>query len=143
MSNTFKVGDVTTTRDGRKARIICVDRVSKDYPVIALIVSEAGTETVTSHTPNGLFMDGLGGHGNDLMPVPRLEDLKVDTPLLVRDAEDAEWAKRHFAEVIDGKLLCWTNGGTAPRQTRRSDRPLAVRLSDCYAAPGGARKDRR
>ena len=120
MSNTFKVGDVTTTRDGRPARIICVDRISKDYPVIALI-RDGGGEGLTVHTAEGLYLGGVGGSARDLMPVPRLEDLAVDTPLLVRDDEDAEWTKRHFAEVIDGKLLCWADGGTSWTAADSSD----------------------
>ena len=32
----FKVGQVVKTRDGRDARVICVDKVG-DYPMIALI----------------------------------------------------------------------------------------------------------
>ena len=63
MSNTFKVGDITTTRD--------------------------------------------------LMPVPRLEDLKVDAPILVRDVEDLPWTRRHFAKVIDGRAACWSYGATS------------------------------
>ena len=112
MSNTFKVGDITTTRDGHKARIICVDRVSKDYPVIALI-SGGGGEGLTAHTADGLYLGGVGGSDRDLMPIPRLEDLAVDTPLLVRDDEDAEWAKRHFAKAVAGRATCWNSGATS------------------------------
>ena len=112
MSNTFKVGDVTTTRDGSKARIICVDRMSKDYPVIALI-RDGGGEGLTAHTADGLYLDKIEGSGRDLMPVPRLEDLKVDTPLLVRSFEGAEWTKRHFAKAVAGRATCWKSGATS------------------------------
>ena len=81
MSNTFKVGDVTTTRDGLKARIICVDRVSKDYPVIALIMDGVG-EATTAHTADGLYLGGaIYGqyrHGGTFYkgwaPCPRVPD---------------------------------------------------------------------
>lgn len=37
----------------------------------------------------------------------------VDTPILVRDGEDEEWIKQHFAEC-DGKVVCaWRAGKTS------------------------------
>ena len=37
----------------------------------------------------------------------------VDTPILVRDGEDEEWNKQHFAEC-DGKVVCaWCAGKTS------------------------------
>ena len=39
--------------------------------------------------------------------------VKVDTPILVRDGEDEEWIKQHFAEC-DGKVVCaWRAGKTS------------------------------
>ena len=37
----------------------------------------------------------------------------VDTKILVRDSEDEEWRKRHFAKFEDGKIFAWTNGATS------------------------------
>lgn len=37
----------------------------------------------------------------------------VDTPILVRDSEKAEWKKRHFACINDGKVCTWGNGVTS------------------------------
>ena len=39
--------------------------------------------------------------------------IKIDTPILVRDFEDAKWAKRHFAKYEDGKVYAWGNGVTS------------------------------
>ena len=39
--------------------------------------------------------------------------IKIDTPILVRDFEDAKWAKRHFAKYEDGKVYAWSNGVTS------------------------------
>lgn len=37
----------------------------------------------------------------------------IDTPILVRDGEDEEWNKQHFAEC-DGKFVCaWLGGKTS------------------------------
>ena len=39
--------------------------------------------------------------------------VEVDTPILVRDSEDEEWNKQHFAEC-DGKVVCaWRGGKTS------------------------------
>ena len=39
--------------------------------------------------------------------------VEVDTPILVRDGEDEEWNKQHFAEC-DGKVVCaWCGGKTS------------------------------
>ena len=112
MSNTFKVGDVTTTREGKPARIICVDRMSKDYPVVALIM-DGGGEGLTAHSADGLYLGGVGGSARDLILPKRLEDLAVDTPILVRDREDEKWEKRHFAKAVAGRATCWNNGATS------------------------------
>ena len=45
-------------------------------------------------------------------------EVKVDTPILVRDNEDTEsatvvWLKRYFAEYKDGLVYAWTNGRTS------------------------------
>lgn len=42
------------TRDGHKARVICTDRHSDDYIVIALVQEDSG-ETIYSYTKEGLL----------------------------------------------------------------------------------------
>lgn len=37
----------------------------------------------------------------------------VDTPILVRDFEDAKWIKRHFAYFENGKVYAFDSGGTS------------------------------
>jgi hypothetical protein len=37
----------------------------------------------------------------------------VDTKILVRNSEDEEWKKRHFAKFEDGKIFAWTSGVTS------------------------------
>lgn len=39
--------------------------------------------------------------------------VEVDTPILVRTVEGAEWCKRHFAKYEDGMVYVWTNGKTS------------------------------
>lgn len=110
----FKVGDITTTRNGRKARIICVDRMSKAYPVVALIRSDDdNAEVFTAHTSSGAYHESGNAHANDLMPTPRLEDLAIDAPILVRNYATEVWEKRHFAKASGALTECWLNGMTS------------------------------
>ena len=44
------------TRDCRNARILCTDRISYDYPVVAL-VQENGNERMYSYTKDGFTLD--------------------------------------------------------------------------------------
>lgn len=39
--------------------------------------------------------------------------VEVDTPILVRTVEGAEWFKRHFAKYEDGRVFVWNNGKTS------------------------------
>ena len=39
--------------------------------------------------------------------------VKVDTPILVKNTEKGEWAKRYFARFIHGEVYAWTNGVTS------------------------------
>ena len=37
----------------------------------------------------------------------------VDTPILVRDIEEDEWIRRHFAKYENGIVYAWENGATS------------------------------
>lgn len=37
----------------------------------------------------------------------------VDTPILVRQTEDKEWGRRHFAKYENGKVYAWGEGYTS------------------------------
>ena len=39
--------------------------------------------------------------------------IEVDTPILVRDAENTEWLKKHFAKYEDGIVYVWNLGRTS------------------------------
>ena len=39
--------------------------------------------------------------------------VEVDTPILVRQVEDGEWIKRHFAKCEGGIVYTWTDGHTS------------------------------
>ena len=46
------------TRDGIRARVICTDRKSESFPIIALVDSGKKAEKVHSFTKDGKFSDG-------------------------------------------------------------------------------------
>lgn len=39
--------------------------------------------------------------------------VEVDTPILVRDYEGQEWARRYFAKFEDGVVYAWDSGQTS------------------------------
>ena len=47
--------------------------------------------------------------------------VKVDTPILVKDKENEEWKKRHFAKYEDGRIHVWNNGSTSWSACRMYD----------------------
>ena len=49
-----KAGKSVCTKDGAKARIICFDRESNDYPIVALI-EDGDEETVGTYAINGKY----------------------------------------------------------------------------------------
>lgn len=44
------------TRDGRDVRVICVNRISEDYPVVALICNK-DKEVIECYTKDGKFLE--------------------------------------------------------------------------------------
>lgn len=40
-------------------------------------------------------------------------NVKVDTPILVRDDECGEWERRYFAKFEDGIIYAWNSGRTS------------------------------
>ena len=46
-------------------------------------------------------------------PEPDWSNVKVDTPILVRDNEDEEWLRRHFTKYENETVYAWSCGGTS------------------------------
>lgn len=68
MNQKFDPTKPVQTRDGRKARIICTDRKG-EMPIVALITSEDGTETISDFKLNGSYWCGL--KESDLINIPQ------------------------------------------------------------------------
>ena len=47
--------------------------------------------------------------------------VEVDTPVLVKDRENDEWKKRHFAKYEHGHVYVWNNGSTSWSACRMYD----------------------
>lgn len=101
------------TRDGRSARILCVDRNDSDFPVVALVSGSKGGQAVIIYPSNGAYGEEHEESYYDLIEVTQW-DFPIDTPVLVRDADDTQWNKRYFAGVsIDGKAKAFNRGATS------------------------------
>ena len=57
------------TYDGREVRIICVNRIDKDYPVVAL-VRKKNVESVESYTKDGKYINNKI-YNHDLFFAPK------------------------------------------------------------------------
>lgn len=67
MSYKFKVGDRGKTRKGNDYRVVCVDKVGGNYPIIALVTRHDRQESVQAFRENGRYT--LSGDGpEDILP---------------------------------------------------------------------------
>lgn len=60
------------TRDGRPVRVLCVDRIGTQYPVIALVPAVTGPEReLFEHYTEEGHTERIGASHLDLIPVPK------------------------------------------------------------------------
>ena len=57
-------------------------------------------------------------------------EVKIDTPILVRDSENGDWFKRYFAEYKNGKIYTWDNGHTSWETSRMIEWKYAKLVED-------------
>ena len=57
-------------------------------------------------------------------------EVKIDTPIMVRDHEDGDWFKRYFAEYKNGKIYAWDNGHTSWETSRMIEWKYAKLVED-------------
>ena len=67
---TFTVGQKCQTRDGRDARVICVDRAGK-HPIVALVTDRQGYEHLYSYPSSGIRAPVDGDDPSELIPPKR------------------------------------------------------------------------
>ena len=106
----LETGKTYIDADGRKGRIICTDRASKDVPCVGLVVWD-GHEVISNYEK-----DGTGTNNCDLVrEYDPLGELPVDTPVWVRDDPDGEWKPRHYAGYKNeyGRYVAFMDGKTS------------------------------
>lgn len=104
---------------GQPARVICVDRNHKHYPVVAL-VSAGGPpddlfeELLTFSALGEAFKDSPGTER--LVEVSPYADWKIDDKILVTNnlTVDTRWYRRYFAGICsDGRVSAFADGATS------------------------------
>ena len=109
--NNIEMGKKYRTRDGRPARVLCVD-AKGTQPVIAL-VSNGNGESIVRTSLAGEFYAGDDVHELNLIEVGPYDDFEIDEPVMVRN-NAAEWERRHFAGISDkGSPMTWNHGMTS------------------------------
>lgn len=108
--NKIEIGKKYRTRDGRPARVICVD-AKGTQPVVALVAND-GREKVIS---TDLAGECCNNYDLDLIEVGPYGDFKIDEPVMVRNHHDIHnlWFKRFFAGEISGLPYTWDFGATS------------------------------
>jgi len=108
------------TPQGHKARILCTDYVHTstkiDAPfcvVVAILDYEApGDESILMLTADLKLHIGSGSPY--LTEYNPWQDVAIDTPVWVRDADYQEWMPAHFAGIQrEGELCAWVGGRTS------------------------------
>lgn len=70
---TFDPAKPVRTRGGNKSRVICTDVVTDDFPIVALVQLQDGSERIRTFTRKGLHVRGGSGDATgDLVNVPTI-----------------------------------------------------------------------
>lgn len=88
------------TRDGRKARIICVEAKNPAFPIIALITTSSGMEAPEAFTSGGSYCPTTFTF-RDLIPIPTR--IKRDVWLNVYDHGTCAYEARRDADDAASK----------------------------------------
>lgn len=100
------------TRSGLPVRILCVDRKSEEFPVVALVTNKDGHEVASTFTKTGSYhIEDVSM--NDLIEVSPYEDFKVDDLCVVSATEGKYKTFRYFAKEVQGIPYCFDDGKTS------------------------------
>ena len=109
--NKIEMGKTYRLRDGRPARVICVD-AKGEQPVVALVPNIDGEYTIRTSLVGEFYTNQE--HDLDLIEVGPYDDFKIDEPVMVRDDSENKWIRRYFAGVApDGRATTWNVGATS------------------------------
>jgi hypothetical protein len=108
------------TADGRKARIVCDNRISDGFPIIALIYNEEMAEESLMVLGANLSLAGssVGSEYQNpfLYEKSIWDDVTVDTPVWVRvwiGETSYEYRTYHFAKYSNRRIKVWNDGCTS------------------------------
>ena len=89
---------------------ICTDFI-EPYILKSINAKCTNTSCVKCHLYRTIWL--LEDYEEPKEPEVDWSKVEVDTPILVRTVEGAEWFKRHFAKYEDGRVFVWNNGKTS------------------------------
>jgi len=107
-----------TTREGREVRILCVDRNSRRYPVLALVEGNLNT-----YTSNGSLYYSNKEDNNDLIPKKKKVKYLKSVPELMEEFPNA-----YFDE--GGRLHLSTVSGLLATDLHKCNKPTTGYWSD-------------
>lgn len=103
------------TYDGRDVRIICVNRIDKDYPVVALIRKKNG-ESVESFTADGKYINNKI-YNHDLffalekkwgwVNIYKIAPGDIQLSDIYNSKEDAEAMAKSYDDYVDTIKIEW------------------------------------
>ena len=89
---------------------ICTDFI-EPYILKSINAKCTNTSCVKCHLYRTIWL--LEDYEEPKEPEVDWSKVEVDTPILVRTVEGAEWFKRHFAKYEGGRVFVWNNGKTS------------------------------
>lgn len=109
----IEMGKKYRTRDGRKVRILCVDRLARQ-PVLGLISNGIYEERCSWNKDGTYHCSGSYSSDLDLIEISPYEDWPIDAPVWVRKRIDPLWYPRHYAGTSeDGRPVIFSGGCTS------------------------------
>jgi len=100
------------TVSGLHVRILCIDRKGPN-PVVGIVRGEDGVEFVHHWELNGVKSVPGSDPRLSLVEYNPFGDLKIDEPVLVRNLNDEDWRRRHFAGVVpNNRVRTYPEGQT-------------------------------
>lgn len=105
------------TAEGRKARIVCDNRASAEFPVVALIYNEEMQEE--SLIVLGANLSIAGSSASSAKETPFLiersiwDEVPKDAPVWVTGRFSGKVVPRHFAEYNNGTVYVYPDGLTS------------------------------
>lgn len=101
--------DKQYTQNGKKVRVLCVDRDCSKYPVVALI----DNTQVGYFTSHGRYYYDSRNDNDCLKEYNPWQDVAVDTKVYVKWGQGASEFARHFSHVSNGTVFVFPEGRTS------------------------------